>query len=108
MEPVFLYVWVNFQAEDLPVAKEPLLCHTLRAMVASLVRYIPAAQILVAVLLVTIILFQPSTAGVGGSFGGGDNMQNFHTKRGLEKFLFIMTIVLGILFAALCVLAVVF
>jgi protein translocase SecG subunit len=77
----------------------------LRSLLPSI---LPAAQILVGALLVAAILFQPSTAGIGGSFGGSDGMQNFHTKRGFEKFLFIATIVLGVLFAGLCVLAVIF
>lgn len=68
---------------------------------------IPAAQILVSALLVAVVLFQPSTAGVGGSLGGSDSAQTFHTKRGFEKFLFIATIVLGVVFAVLCVLAIV-
>ncbi|MBP7805146.1 MAG: preprotein translocase subunit SecG [Candidatus Pacebacteria bacterium] len=76
----------------------------LRSLVST---YLPAAQILVSALLVAAILFQPSTAGVGGALGGADGAQNFHTKRGFEKFLFIATIVLGVLFAALCVLAIV-
>jgi len=67
---------------------------------------LPAAQILVSALIVTVVLLQPSTAGVGGSFGGADT-QGFRTKRGFEKFLFIATIVLGVLFVGLCVLAVV-
>ena len=75
---------------------------------ALLPTYLPAAQILVAGLLIAAVLFQPSTAGVGGSLGGSDGMQNFHTKRGFEKFLFIATIVLGIIFVALCVLAIIF
>ncbi len=73
-------------------------------MVSSI---LPVLQIVVSILLVITILLQPSTAGVGGSFGGGDGAQAFRTKRGFEKFLFIATIVLGILFAALGVLAVV-
>jgi protein translocase SecG subunit len=76
-------------------------------MVAFLQTILPAAQILVAGLLITAILFQPSTAGVGGAISGGDNAHNFHTKRGFEKFLFLATIVLTVLFATLCVLAIV-
>ena len=77
-------------------------------MLRSLIpTYLPAAQILIAGLLIAAVLFQPSSAGVGGALGGSDGMQNFHTKRGFEKFLFIATIVLGILFIALCVLAIV-
>jgi protein translocase SecG subunit len=78
-------------------------------MLRSLLPHIlPTAQIVVAILIVTAVLLQPSTAGIGGSFGGSDSMQNFRTKRGFEKFLFIATIVLGIVFATLCVLAIVF
>lgn len=77
----------------------------LRSLLPSI---LPAAQILVGALLVAAVLFQPSTAGVGGTFGGGDGMNNFRTKRGFEKFLFIATIVLGVLFATLCVLAILF
>lgn len=69
---------------------------------------LPYAQITVSVLLVVAILMQPSTAGVGGALGGAEGMQSFHTKRGFEKFLFVATIVLGVLFTALGVLAVVF
>ena len=84
------------------------LWHTLWAMTRSAIEHIlPATQILISILLVVAIIFQPSTAGVGGTLGGSDNMQNFHTKRGFEKFLFIATIVLGVLFAGLCVLAIV-
>lgn len=77
----------------------------LRSLLPSI---LPAAQILVGALLIAAVLFQPSTAGIGGTFGGSDGMQNFRTKRGFEKFLFIATIILGVLFATLCVLAVIF
>jgi protein translocase SecG subunit len=66
---------------------------------------LPGIQIVISIVLVVVILFQASTAGVGGALGGSDGMQSFHTKRGFEKFLFIATIVLGILFAGLCILA---
>ena len=69
---------------------------------------LPGIQIIISIVLVVVILFQASSAGVGGALGGSDSMQTFHTKRGFEKFLFIATIVLGILFVTLCVLAFVF
>ena len=75
-------------------------------MLRSLQGILPFAQIVTAILLIVAVLFQPSTAGMG-SFGGSDATQNFHTKRGFEKFLFIITIVLGVVFAALCVFAIV-
>ena len=75
-------------------------------MLRSLQGILPVAQIAIAVILIVVVLFQPSTAGMG-SFGGSDATQNFHTKRGFEKVLFLSTIVLGIVFAALCVIAIV-
>ena len=70
-------------------------------------KILPMAQIVISILLVAVILLQPSTAGVGGSFGGGSGMNAFKTKRGFEKGLFVTTIILGIVFVALGVLAIV-
>ena len=65
--------------------------------IASLLPYI---QIVLAVILVTAILLQRTGAQVGGAFGGNDNFSSaFHTRRGFEKTLFIITIVVAILFA---------
>ena len=83
--------------------------HTSFAMFHTLIiKLLPIAQITISVLLVAVILLQPSTAGVGGSFGGSSGMNAFKTKRGIEKVLFIATIVLGIVFIALGVFAIVF
>ena len=68
----------------------------------SLVSFLPYAQIAVAAVLVTCILLQRTGAQVGGAFGGSDNWSSaYHTRRGLERGLFIGTIVLGIIFAVL-------
>lgn len=45
-----------------------------------------------------VVLIQQSDAGLGSAFGGGDDMAGTHTKRGAEKILFNLTIILGILF----------
>jgi preprotein translocase subunit SecG len=64
--------------------------------IASILPYI---QIVLAVILVTAILLQRTGAQVGGAFGGSDNFSSaFHTRRGFEKTLFIITIVVSILF----------
>jgi len=73
-----------------------------------LIKFLPIAQISISVLLVVVVLLQPSTAGVGGSFGGSSGVNAFHTKRGFEKALFVATIVLGFAFVALGVFAIVF
>ena len=62
---------------------------------------IPYAQIILAVVLVTLILIQQSDASAGGAFGQSDNWgAGFHTRRGSEKTIFISTIVIAILFVA--------
>jgi preprotein translocase subunit SecG len=55
-------------------------------------------QIIVCVLLAVVILLQQRGSGVGGAFGGAG--ASYFTRRGLEKILFIATIILGILFVA--------
>ena len=56
-------------------------------------------EIILSVVLVLAIMLQQSGAGVGGALGGGDGGSFHHTRRGFEKFLFILTIVCAILFA---------
>ena len=58
---------------------------------------LPWIQIILSILLVTVVLLQQSTAGLGSAFGG-DSSATFHTRRGFERFLFIATFVLGALF----------
>lgn len=61
---------------------------------------LPYIQIVLAVLLVTAILLQRTGAQVGGAFGGSDNFSSaYHTRRGFERTLFIITIVIAVLFA---------
>lgn len=62
-------------------------------------KLLPYIQIIVSVILVVAILLQQSGAGAGGAFGGGDGGALYHTRRGFEKFLFILSIVCAILFA---------
>jgi len=70
-------------------------------------KILPYAQIILGVVLVTAILLQQSSAGVGGALGGG-SMENFHlTRRGFEKFLFYLSIICGILFALFALLSII-
>ena len=65
--------------------------------ISSLLPYI---QIVLAIILVAAILLQQTGAAMGGAFGGSDNFSSaFHTRRGFEKTLFIITIAVAILFA---------
>lgn len=54
------------------------------------------AQTLLAILLVVTILFQGRGGGLGGAWGGDGQL--YGTRRGVEKLLFRVTILLAILF----------
>lgn len=56
------------------------------------------SQIIISIGLITTILLQQRGAGTSGLFGGGGGGGSYHTKRGLEKVLFISSIVLATLF----------
>jgi len=58
-------------------------------------------QIIIAVLLITSILLQHRGTSLGGAFGGEGNV--YRSRRGAEKFLFYLTIVLGVLFVGMAV-----
>lgn len=60
----------------------------------------PYIQIALSILLVLAIVLQQTGAGLGGAFGGDNFSSGFHTRRGFEKTLFNITIVIAILFAA--------
>jgi len=74
------------------------------SLIAQILPYI---QIVLSVILVTAILLQQSSAGVGGALGGSDGGGFHHTRRGFEKFLFMLSIICGILFALSTLLAMV-
>lgn len=52
-------------------------------------------QIILALVLVTTIILQAKGGGLGGAFG---SRTNYHTKRGAEKTLFYLTIVVATVF----------
>lgn len=56
-------------------------------------------QIILGVLLILVILIQQKGSGLGSTFGG--DLSFYRTKRGAEKFLFWITIILACLFILL-------
>ena len=68
---------------------------------------LPYAQIILSVVLVSAILLQQSSAGLGGALGGSDGDSFHHTRRGFERFLFYLSIVCGILFTLSAFLAII-
>jgi len=67
--------------------------------------WIKIAQVVVSILLIIAILLQNRGAGLGSAFGGSGGV--YLTKRGLEKKLFIATIVLAVLFFATSLLGII-
>lgn len=59
-------------------------------------RILSIAQIVLGVILVAAILLQARGTGLGSVFGGEGNI--YRTKRGIEKGLFYLTIIVAILF----------
>ena len=66
-------------------------------------KIISIVQIVLAVLLMLSILLQTRGAGLSGVFGGDSAM--YTTRRGPEKFLYWLTIILAILFVGLAILS---
>ena len=64
--------------------------------------YFNVAQIVLAVALVLAVLLQVRGGGLGGIFGQADTV--YRTKRGVEKTLFQLTIVLAVLFIVISLL----
>jgi len=58
--------------------------------------FLVVSQIIISILLIIAVLLQNRGSGLSSAFGGSG--EGFHTKRGLEKFLFSSTVVLGTLF----------
>ena len=63
----------------------------------TLAHILPWIQISISVLLIIVVLFQASSAGLGGALSGSDSLAHFHTRRGFEKFLFVSTFIFGAL-----------
>ena len=57
---------------------------------------LPISQLTISVALIGAILLQQRGTGLGSAFGGEGNV--FATRRGIERGLFVATVVLSILF----------
>ena len=64
---------------------------------------LPWIQIILAAALTAAILLQKNEASLGSAFGGDGRV--VHTKRGLEKGLFVITIILVALFIIISIIA---
>jgi preprotein translocase subunit SecG len=69
--------------------------------------YLNLAQMLISLVLIVVILLQTRGTDIGAAFGAGSSGgSSFRTRRGLEKTLFQLTIILAILFVAMSALSV--
>jgi len=66
--------------------------------------YLIVAQILVAIALITTVLFQLHGGGLGGIFGQSDSV--YRSRRGVERTLLKLTIVLAVIFVIFAVIIV--
>jgi preprotein translocase subunit SecG len=64
--------------------------------------YFVIAQILIAIALITTVLFQLRGGGIGGIFGQADSV--YRTRRGIESTLFKLPIILVVLLVIFAVL----
>ncbi|MEK7480562.1 MAG: preprotein translocase subunit SecG [Patescibacteria group bacterium] len=68
----------------------------------SVTLLVSLAQIVVSLLLTAAILLQQRGTGLGSAFGGGNLL--YASRRGIERVLFISTVVLAFLFLVLALL----
>jgi len=64
--------------------------------------YLLVAQIIISVALIAVLLLQVRGGGLGGIFGQADSV--YRTRRGIEKTLFNLTIILTVLFIGIALL----
>ncbi len=70
--------------------------------------FLNIALIAISVIIIGLILLQDRTGGTGGVFGGGEAGGVYQRRRGLEKSLFIATVIFVAAFAVLSALALIF
>lgn len=56
---------------------------------------LPYIQVVLSIVLIICVLLQRTGASMGGAFGGDNFSAAYHTRRGMEKYLFYTTIVVG-------------
>ncbi|MCB9809181.1 preprotein translocase subunit SecG [Candidatus Nomurabacteria bacterium] len=78
-------------------------------MLIDIMNIITILQIIVSIILAIGILLQNTGSGIEGALGGGSSFESVHTtRRGFELFIFNVTIIAGVAFAALGILGILF
>ena len=69
--------------------------------------YLNLAQMVISLILIVVVLLQTRGGDIGAAFGaGGGGGSSFRTRRGLEKTLFQLTILLAFLFVGISAISV--
>jgi len=68
--------------------------------------YLNLALVIVSFALIALVLLQSKGAGLGGLGGGDFGGSGYHVRRGVERLVFNLTIVLSILYFLLALLSV--
>ncbi len=66
--------------------------------------YLAIGQMMIAAALIGAVLLQVQGGGLGGIFGQSDGV--YRTRRGIEKTLFRLTIILAVVFVVMAILTV--
>lgn len=69
--------------------------------------YLNLAMLIVSIALIAVIILQSRGAGLGGLSGGDMGGGGYHARRGIERLLFNLTIVLSFVFFILAILNVI-
>jgi len=65
--------------------------------------YLDIAMIVLSIALIIVIILQSRGAGLGGLSGGDFGGGGFHVRRGIEKLLYNVTILLSVVFFLLAI-----
>ena len=70
--------------------------------------FLNLAQLMISLILIVVVLLQTRGGDIGAAFGGGGGGggSSFRTRRGLEKTLFQLTILLAIIFVGVSAISV--
>jgi preprotein translocase subunit SecG len=68
-----------------------------------MVNYLNIGLIIISVLLIISVIMQSKGAGLGGGLTGADSGSVYTARRGVERTLFRVTIVLSVIFFALVI-----
>ena len=71
--------------------------------------FLNLAQLLISLILIVVVLLQTRGGDIGAAFGGGGGGgggSSFRTRRGLEKTLFQLTVLLAVIFVGISAMSV--